>query len=76
MKTNCLSFISDWITKDLGSTNYYKAIKKARTNDLEYRIYSPYFNCSVPLIEWLMCEVLSCEEGQVFKIGTIVNFHF
>ena len=62
--------------KDLGSISYYKAIKKARTNDLDYRIYSPYFNCSVPLIEWLMCEVLSCEEGQVFKIGTIVNFHF
>lgn len=60
--------------KDLGSVNYYKAIRKARTNDLDYRIYSPYFNCSVSLIEWLMCEVLSCEEGQVFKIGTI--FHF
>lgn len=60
--------------KDLGSINYYKAIKKARTNDLDYRIYSPHFNCSVPLIEWLTSEVLSCEEGQVFKIGTI--FHF
>lgn len=62
--------------KDIGSINYYKAIRKARTNDLDCRIYSPHFNCSVPLIEWLMSEVLSCEEGQVFKIGTIINFHF
>lgn len=62
--------------KDLGSVNYYKAIRKAKTNDLDYRVYSPHFNCSVPLMEWLMDEVISCDEGQVFNIGSIINFGF
>lgn len=61
--------------KDLGSVKYHKAIRKARNNDIMYRVYSENFNCSVPLIEWLMEEVMPSTLGQTFTIGSIIDYH-
>lgn len=62
--------------KDMGNVEYYKALRKARVNDIDYRIYSDNFNCSVPLINWLMEEVMSKEVGHVFYVRSVVEFHF
>ena len=62
--------------KDIGKVAYYKALRKARTNNINYRIYSEYFNCSVPLINWLMEETMYKEVGHVFYVREVVEFHF
>lgn len=62
--------------KDIGTVEYYKALRKACTNNINYRVYSEYFNCSVPLINWLMEEVMSKEVGHVFYVRSAVEFHF
>ena len=61
--------------KDLGTVSYLKALRKARTNNITYRVYSEYFGVSVPFIEWLTGEVMTSSIGQVFIIGSVINYY-
>lgn len=62
--------------KDLGGSNWYKAMRKAKTNNTDFRVYSGYFGCSVSFITWLMEEASKVKVGDTFKIISIIDYHF
>lgn len=62
--------------RTLGGIEWDKALWKAKTNESHFYVYSEYFNCSVPLVRWLMEEVSECEVGEMFKVVSIISYHF
>lgn len=62
--------------KDLGDREWYSAVKFARTGNLDaFYVWSEYFSCSVPMLNWLMEDVMVCEIGQQFVISEIYDLH-
>ena len=62
--------------KNLGDREWYTAVGFARTGKLDaFCVYSEYFSCSVPMLNWLMEDVMDSEVGQQFVISEIYDLH-
>ena len=62
--------------KNLGAREWYTAVEFARTGNLDaFCVYSEYFSCSVPMLNWLMEDVMDSEVGQQFVISEIYDLH-